>query len=298
MIRYYLLPTIAIAGIFVAVRTVILGSVPVSPAQPVVEPPKAPFDSVVAGVGIVEAISENIAIASQIGGVVKTVHVRVGDTVKAGAPLFTIDDREALAEVDVRQAELSVAQSQAREAVEQLAIIQQVSDVRAISKELTITRRSAVDRTRAESERASALLAQARTTLDRLTVRAPIDGQVLQVKVRAGEFAPAQIAATPLMLLGAVTPLGVRVDVDENDAWRVRAGNPGIAYVRGNTTLSTPLQFVRFEPYVVPKRSLTGESSERVDTRVLQVIYSMDPKGLPVFVGQLLDVYIKEDTKN
>jgi hypothetical protein len=49
---------------------------------------------------------------------------------------------------------------------------------------------------------------------------------------------------------------------------------------------------VRFEPFVVPKTSLTGDSTERVDTRVLQVSYRVERDGLPVFVGQQLDVFI------
>jgi HlyD family secretion protein len=80
--------------------------------------------------------------------------------------------------------------------------------------------------------------------------------------------------------------------VDENEAWRVRVAAPAVAYVRGNKEISTPLKFVRFEPYVIPKVSLTGESTERVDTRVLQVIYSFDQKNLPIFVGQQMDVFI------
>ena len=56
--------------------------------------------------------------------------------------------------------------------------------------------------------------------------------------------------------------------------------------------MTTPLRFVRFEPFVVPKRSLTGDSTERVDTRVLQVIYRVERDDLPLFVGQQLDVFI------
>lgn len=67
----------------------------------------------------------------------------------------------------------------------------------------------------------------------------------------------------------------MRVDIDENDAWRFRPGAPALAYVRGNPDLKTPLRFERFEPYVIPKQSLTGDTTERVDTRVLQVIYSL-----------------------
>src|SRR5207249_7949900 len=98
--------------------------------------------------------------------------------------------------------------------------------------------------------------------------------------------------ATPLMLLGDTEHLHVRVDVDENDAWRIKPNAAAVAQVRGNSSLSTPLKFVRIEPYVVPKKSLTGESSERVDTRVLQILYSFEGGKLPIYVGQQMDVFI------
>ena len=50
---------------------------------------------------------------------------------------------------------------------------------------------------------------------------------------------------------------------------------------------------MRFEPYVVPKKSLTGGSTERVDTRVLQALYSFDHGQLPAYVGQQVDVFIE-----
>jgi hypothetical protein len=53
------------------------------------------------------------------------------------------------------------------------------------------------------------------------------------------------------------------------------------------------LKFVRVEPYVIPKKSLTGDSTERVDTRVLQVLYSFNRGALPVYVGQQMDVFIE-----
>jgi hypothetical protein len=65
---------------------------------------------------------------------------------------------------------------------------------------------------------------------------------------------------TPLILLGNVDPVYVRVNVDENEARRVRASAGAIGYLRGNKEMSTPLRFVRFEPYVQPKTSLTGDS--------------------------------------
>jgi hypothetical protein len=88
-------------------------------------------------------------------------------------------------------------------------------------------------------------------------------------------------------------PLNIRVDVDENEAWRVRSDASAVATVRGNANLKTALTFVRFEPFVLPKKSLTGDSTERVDTRVLQVIYRVEDDQLPLFVGQQMDVFIE-----
>lgn len=88
-------------------------------------------------------------------------------------------------------------------------------------------------------------------------------------------------------------PLHIRVDVDEHEAWRVRPQAEAVVAVRGNANLKVPLTFVRFEPLVVPKRSLTGDSTERVDTRVLQVIYRIEDDSQRLFVSQQMDVFIE-----
>jgi hypothetical protein len=85
----------------------------------------------------------------------------------------------------------------------------------------------------------------------------------------------------------------VRVDIDENDAWRFRPGVRAKAFLRGNTAIAFDVSFAYVEPYVVPKTSLTGATTERVDTRVLQVIFGADKKELPIYAGQQVDVYIE-----
>jgi multidrug resistance efflux pump len=139
---------------------------------------------------------------------------------------------------------------------------------------------------------AEAAVRQDEVSLERLTTRAPMDGVILQNKVRLGQFAQCGPLAEPLMIFGGGRVLHVRADVDEEDAWRVKAGAPAVAHVRGNSRITYPLQFVRFEPYVIPKQSLTGDATERVDTRVLQVIYRFQDRNAPVFDGQQMDVFI------
>ena len=98
---------------------------------------------------------------------------------------------------------------------------------------------------------------------------------------------------TPLVMMGNLDLLYVRVNIDENDAWRFKPQTPAAASMRGNRDLKTTLSFVRVEPYVTPKQSLTGASTERVDTRVLQVLYSFRRSALPAYVGQQMDVFIE-----
>jgi HlyD family secretion protein len=122
-------------------------------------------------------------------------------------------------------------------------------------------------------------------------IRSPIAATVLQVKARPGMFAPAGQTSS-LMMLGDVSTLHVRVDIDENEAWRMQAGATAEGCVRGNPHLRAPLHFVRIEPYVIAKKSLTNDPTERVDTRVLQVVFALARDALPVYVGQQMDVFI------
>jgi HlyD family secretion protein len=277
--------------------------------EPPSRPPVSEFASTVAAVGLVEASTENISVGSPLSAVVARVFVTPGQNVKAGEPLFELDARHLRADRSVKEqalgasrARVEVARARLEDLQSQLQFAEQVKDRRAISAEELTRRRSAVQTAAAELEEARALVAAAQAQthaveveMERSVVRSPIDAEVLQVKVRAGEFAPAAPTSTPLVLLGRSKPLHVRVDVDEHEGWRVSPAAPGVAHLRGNADVTTPLRFVRFEPFVIPKRSLTGDSTERVDTRVLQVIYRVERDDLALFVGQQLDVFIEAE---
>ena len=295
MIRKFLIPLVAVAGVAFAVYTVVWGDKPPRTAPPVTASPQSPFPSFVAGSGLVEASTENISIGTPVAGIVARINVHIGSAVKTGDPLFMIDDRAARADLATRQAAVKVAETQLATANYNLALITPLVTKGVATDDDLNKQRFATQMAEAQLALANSDLKSGETQLELLTVRAPVDGEVLQLKVRPGEFAPvAAIAAgdTPLILLGSVNPLHVRVDVDENDAWRVRADAKAVGYLRGNPNIQTALTFVRFEPYVVPKKSLTGDSTERVDTRVLQVIFSFSRGDLPIYVGQQMDVFI------
>lgn len=144
---------------------------------------------------------------------------------------------------------------------------------------------------RAAAQQSRAQVDQLKIELDRLIVRAPSGGTILQVNVRPGEFVGAP-PSQALIVLGDLSTLHVRVDIDEHDIHRFRPQAVGIGRVRGSQSVEVPLEFVRVEPYVIPKKSLTGANTERVDTRVLQVIFAVKDRSIPLYVGQQLDVFI------
>ena len=149
---------------------------------------------------------------------------------------------------------------------------------------------------RAAVEQARAQVDMIQTDLDRALVRAPVEGDVLQVNVRPGEYVGAP-PSQALVVLGNLRKLHVRVDIDEHDIHRFRTGAPARAALRGNPRVQFPLTFVRVEPYVIPKKSLTGDNTERVDTRVLQVIYCVDrapasATSPELYVGMQVDVFL------
>jgi RND family efflux transporter MFP subunit len=288
----FVLPIMALAALIFGVISVVQSQPRREVTTPLSPPPVSSYAQTVAAVGLVETSTENIAVGTEIAGVVTNIYVEVGSRVKAGDPLFSIDSRATRAELATRQAAVQVAEAALAEAKYQLELGNRLTGQRVLSVEENKNRGFAAQKAEAQLAQARAQLKSTETDLERLTVRAPVDGQVLQVKVHLGEFAPTGALPTPLILLGSVDKLHVRVDVEEHEAWRVLPEARAAAAVRGNANLKTPLTFLRFEPFVVPKKSLTGDSTERVDTRVLQVIYRIEDNNLPLFVGQQMDVFI------
>lgn len=266
---------------------------PIEP--PPIEPSPKPYEVSVAASGIIEALSENVAIGVAEAGLVTKLHVKVADTVKEGQPLFALDDRELKAQLAVNEANAQVAEATLWRLVDQLKLLKGVNDPRAVSQDEVKTKENDVSVAMAQLQAARAQVEQNKVSLERLTIRAPRSGTILQVNIRPGEYA----SLTPknaAMVLGDVDHLQVRADVDEQNAPRLQPGQTATAYLKGDTTQPIALHFVRVEPYVVPKTSLTGGSTERVDTRVLQVIYSFErPHNRAVYVGQQVDLFVKTE---
>jgi len=138
--------------------------------------------------------------------------------------------------------------------------------------------------------------------LSKYTLRAPTDGVVLSINSIVGNYVSPQGGyesysqqMNPVLVLG--TPqinLHVRCYIDEILLPRLPAASKVKAQmsIRGSN-IKIPLDFVRVQPFVSPKIELSDERQERVDVRVLPVIFKFEkPKNLNLYPGELVDVYI------
>ncbi|AFM24894.1 efflux RND transporter periplasmic adaptor subunit [Desulfomonile tiedjei] len=270
--------------------------------EPMPQPPVAPVqkltEHVIAAAGMVEALRENTSIGVPVSSLVKTVFVEVWDRVEAGAPLLQLDDRELQAQLKTQRAELHVREAELAKARRQYEVKESLRPSNVVSRDEADTRREEFAIAQARVESACATVEQTESLISRLTVRAPIAGTVLQVNTRAGEYAMPGVSTT-LILLGSIDELQVRADVDEQIAPRVKPSSNAVGYLKGDTQRPIPMEFVRIEPYITPKRNLTGLSTERVDTSVLQVIYKFpNNSARPVYVGQQMDLFIEESASD
>jgi HlyD family secretion protein len=305
-----ILPVVALIGVAIAAWLIVAGLPDRSTAQPAEQPPKAvgklANEPRVAGAGIVEPSSEVIDIGSALSGLVTDVRVRPSDVVGKGQVLFTVDARAAraqLAQSDaaINEARAAIAEASAAQktARQQLALYRNLADPAAVSRaeviraegeEAAATSRLGLARARLAAAQAAS--GAARTELDRLVVRAPIAGEILAVNIRSGEFVSTMGGSSqPFIQMGQTNPLHVRIDIDENEIGRVALGQPAVISPRGAAELHVNATFVRAEPQVVPKRSLTNSAAERVDVRVLQLIYAL-PESDVFRVGQQIDAFI------
>ncbi|MEM7175480.1 MAG: biotin/lipoyl-binding protein, partial [Chlamydiota bacterium] len=212
--RKYLLPILSFIGLSLAIFMVLYGrrTPPVPPIE--FPPPTPPYKHYVAGAGTVEAASEDISIGTPFNEIVTGIFVKVGDFAKEDDPLFQIDTRDLEARLKEASERLEVARTNFQDQERQFQLYQSLRDKRAVSENEFNQRFYAAEAAQNELREAEAAVAVIATNIERSTIRAPIDGEVLQVNIRIGEVVeknPFDLKAH--ILFGRTFPLHIRVEV-------------------------------------------------------------------------------------
>ncbi len=314
---------LAVLGILAGLVAAYVFGIQHKPQPPAFTPASNPYEKGIYANGLIESIQasgENINLYPEVSGTVLEIPVAEGTKVKAGTPLLMLDARLQQATTEQLKAQADAAAAQSVLAQANLRNVQDQYDKQHTSRELDprSVSRDAFDSARHAVEVAAAGLDAAqkqavaavkayeagKVLLSKYTLTAPVDGTVLAVNAAVGGYLSSQGAfdsytggMLPALVVGnAQQSLAVRCYVDEILISRIpdAAHMKARMFIRG-TDVNIPLEFVRIQHYVSPKIELSNQRTERVDVRVLPLIFRFTrPEGLVLYPGQLVDVYIGE----
>lgn len=187
--------------------------------------------------GKIEANPNRIAhISLPVAGRIATVAVRIGQAVQQGDPILTIESAEVDSAISARlQAEAAVTQAESAASKAQ-ADVDRATDLfehNAVSKKELLNAEALQVQARASLEQARASAAQAQRRLEilgvkagefgqRMTVRTPISGKVLEMNVVPGEFR--NDTGAPVMTIADLATVWVTADVPESAIRLIRPG--------------------------------------------------------------------------
>jgi HlyD family secretion protein len=299
----------AIIGLLTGIVSAYIFGIEKKPQPPAFNPASNPYTKGIYANGIIEsyqANGANINIYPEVPGTIKQILVSEGATIKKGTPLLLIDDSVQRATVEQQKSQVALAGANLKSSQDQLDKLRTSSELnpRSVSKNDLDNAENTVNVAKANMEVARKQYELGQTLLSKYTVKAPIDGSILSINAAVGSYISAagsydsySQGFMPILVMGSSqTYIGVRCYIDEILISRLPQSSQMNARmsIRG-TNISIPLEYVRVQPYVSPKIELSSQRTERVDVRVLPVLFRFErPKDINIYPGQLVDVYIGE----
>ena len=262
--------------------------------QAIVPPTITQSEQIIAP-SIIDGLTDLTRIPTLQPGIIEKIHVSVGQHVKKGEPLCSLDSKllkntlkinmlglkqtKNALELQKKQLaylkkQLARLQSLDKRAISQAELQDKVHDVKMANAQLTQAKYAL--------KLAIKTLKNTQLTLAQYTMTAPKDGIILQINTHTNEFVG---TGQPIMYLGDAHHVIVRVSIDEREAHRFKSTAPAYLINYENAELNIPLTFIQLDQYIV--------TQERLNSRVQEALYSFDRNKYPYLIaGQLFDAYI------
>ena len=190
---------------------------------------------------------ETVDIRSQVLSTIQRIHVKEGQTVKAGQLLFSLDDRGASADSDKLAAQVVKDQVAVEDAQRNLTRNTELLAKNFVSKSVVDSASSAVDAAQATLKADRAALASGRVAVDYRRIDAPIAGRVGEIKVHIGSLVQAG-GTDVITTVTQMNPINVTFSVPERHAGALlagqRAGAVGVEARINNEKLEGKLSFI------------------------------------------------------
>ena len=238
-------------------------------------PAIAAAPGVITGHGIVEPADREVKIGAQVPGIVQKIFVKEGEVVKAGAPIVELLSDAERASLEASKAEVEAAMARSGLSAAVAARVERLakSGASTTDEQDRAVFQAAADK--AAVKLAQARQIEARARLDRLTVRAPAEGTILQLIVREGEYYNPGSGGS-IATLGDLRKIRVRMDVDERQIGQLSVGQAGYVTALAYTDRKFPGRVVEIAGRMGRKNQRTDEPTERIDTKVREVVLELE----------------------
>lgn len=286
-----ILPIIA-AGMLIFTITTVTKSKTTPKRAPEFQPPSSNFQNQIAGIGIIRPSTNIIRLAPHIPGILSEIYVKENQKIFYGTPLFSIDESQIRAKTKHTEAILKTKQVQLEDLKQHFQRFQNVKDKRAISHDELTRKRFAVAKAEAEVNEVIENLNLLTVELSKMTIRSTINGHVLKINSRVGEYISND---TIPMIIGDLDKMQITVIIDESEMHKVDKKAHAIAIIRGQENKKFKLKFISVEPYAVPKTHLNNKQNEKIDTRVIELLYEFEKADIKAVPGQQADVFIETE---
>jgi RND family efflux transporter MFP subunit len=169
-------------------------------------------------------VGAQVAVGSRVSGILRQLHVTVGDRVAAGQLLAELDRAELEMQVERAEAGRTNVAAERTYAEGELRRVRQLAERGAAAPAELASAERVVQTTRAAEREATAALEAARVQLGYTSIRAPIGGVVASVSTQEGETVAASFAAPTFVTIVDLSRLEVWAYVDETDIGRIAPG--------------------------------------------------------------------------
>ena len=292
MRTFFILILLSIVGIGIAFGVSFYADMEQSGDNTPLPSMQLPYKNFIAATGVVEPESKNIYVGSLMSGIVKKVYVQNGESIKKGTLLFEIDDAQKRVQIPVLKAQIANSQARLKSSKHQLELLKNMKKLSSsmVTNEKYTKVVDGYNEAKTSYQLSKAKLKALKSELAFYKVYAPIDGKVLQSNITVGSSFDAN---TKALIIGS-DRLNVKVNINEFDSTKFDKTTKAVASVRGDSNKKIELKYRYTIPFIVPKKDLTGLSTEQTDTRVLQVVYEIQNRAdFPLYVGEMLDVFIE-----
>lgn len=185
---------------------------------------------------------QSVAVRTRVDGQITQVLFREGQQVRAGQPLFRLDDRAVRAQIAQNRAAMAGAAATSAQAAADLQRAQALVAKGFVSKATLDIKRAAADTGSAGIGQTRAAISAAETSLSYLTIRAPVSGRTGEIGYKVGATVRTG-DTTPLVTVNQLSPITARFAVppEQIQILRIALKSGNVSVVARSAAAAPPL---------------------------------------------------------